>query len=268
MSVWLAIILGIVQGLTEFFPVSSSGHLALAGVMGGLHEADLVFDILLHLATLAAILVYFRHDWLQLFRLVFKNEPGDLPRWIPGYLVLATLPAVVVGFSMQDIIASLHNNVAVVGAMLIITGVVLLAGLLIRKQGVAYAEMTWLMAIAMGVAQAFAILPGISRSGSTIMLGVFLGLSRQASARFSFLMAVPVIAGAGVLAVKDLMEVPLADSVNLVVPYSAGCVAAFLSGFLALKFLMRLLNGSRFFYFGFYCLAVGVSAFVWGLLRS
>ncbi|MCB1043344.1 MAG: undecaprenyl-diphosphate phosphatase [Acidobacteria bacterium] len=266
MSLWLSFVLGIVQGLTEFFPVSSSGHLALAAWLGGQTEGDLTFDILVHLATLAAILVVFRHDWIQLARSVLMREHGDLPRQLPLYLILATLPAVVVGLGFKDRVLWVHDRPYMVGALLCVTGLWLLGGLWRQDGTKSYVDLGWTTALIIGLAQAVAVLPGISRSGATIMMGIYLGLNRRDSARFSFMLAVPVIAGAGLLAIKDLLEMPSDQWQQLWGAYGLGFAAAFVSGLLALRLLMWLLTGRRFFLFGVYCLVVGLTAVVWGWL--
>lgn len=260
MTLGVAIILGVLQGLTEFFPVSSSGHLALFGHWFGLEEADLTFDILVHLATLAAILVYFHKDWIQLFRLLLKKERGDLPANVLPYLIVSMVPAGLAGIFLKDHIHWVHGQIFWVGACLLVTGTALLWGLRHEDGKKPLAQMTWTIVIVMAVAQAFAILPGISRSGATIMAGVFLGMERRGAARFSFLMAVPVIGGAGLLAVKDLIENSQAMTADLWVAYTGGFIAALVSGFIALAFMMRLLEGKNFFYFGFYCLGMGAFA--------
>jgi len=264
MGVGLAIVLGILQGLTEFLPVSSSGHLVLFGTWFGQTESDVTFEILVHLATLLAILVFFREDWRQLLAMLRGRGTGDLPRHVILYLILATLPAVAVGLLLRHQMAAFHAHPAWVGACLLVTGALLLAGLRLKEEGLPFARMGWQVAILMGLAQAVAILPGISRAGSTIMVALFLGMRRDAAARFSFLMAVPVIAGAGLLTVLDLVRHAGSLSPDTLVAYGAGFVAAAASGFLALTFTMFLLRGRRFFHFGFYCLALGLAAILFG----
>lgn len=253
MTYALAVLLGILQGLTEFFPVSSSGHLALFGAWFGLEEPDLTFDILLHLATLAAIMAYFRKDWIAFFGRLLGKPAQEMPRLIVPYLIVATIPAVAVGYLFKDDVVSFHHHTEWVAICLFITGAALLSGLLIKDRAQPYRAMTWGMVLAMGVAQAAALLPGISRSGMTIMAGIFLGLERRASARFSFLMAAPVIVGAGTLAAIDLWTQPGGLTGLPWGTYTMGFAAAFISGFFALAFLMRLLAGNRFFVFGVYC---------------
>ena len=264
MGLGLAILLGIIQGLTEFLPVSSSGHLVLFGTWFGLAESDLTFEILVHLATLLAILVYFREDWRQLWGLLRGRGAGELPRLVILHLIIATLPAVIVGLLFHEHLAWFHGRPAWIGACLLVTGTILLAGLLIRREGLPLDRLSWLVALTMGMAQAVAILPGISRAGITIMTALFLGMQREAAARFSFLMAVPVIGGAGLLAVLDLASRAQAISSQTMLAYGAGFAAAALSGFFALTFVMFLLRGRRFFYFGLYCLTLGMAAILLG----
>ena len=260
MSLGVAIFLGVLQGLTEFFPVSSSGHLALFGHWFGLHEPDLTFDILLHLATLAAIVVYFRKDWVDLWNLCIGEKTSDFPKHLLPYLILSIIPAGLVGVFLKDHIEALHGYPYWVGIFLFVTGITLLCGLRIKGEGRPFEQLSPAMVAVIALAQAVAILPGISRSGATIMAALFLGMNKNAAARFSFLMAVPVIGGAGLLALIKVIAQSAAMSTGLWLAYGAGFVSAMVSGFFALAFLMRLLEGKRFFYFGFYCLAMGAVA--------
>lgn len=262
MSITVAIILGLVQGLTEFFPVSSSGHLVLLGLVLGHHTDEITFDILVHLATLVAIIVYFRKDCIAAVKQLAGRDQEGIPKKLWLLLFLATLPAAVTGLWLKDTVSTLHQHGAWVGFLLMVTGCVLLGGLCRSAPGKPYAHMTLGIAMAMGLAQVLAILPGMSRSGWTIMAGVFLGMERTASARFSFLMAIPVIGGAGLLAAKDLLErVSQAASIPWAA-YGAGALAALGAGLFALWFMMRLLEGRRFFWFGIYCLVVGLAAII------
>jgi len=260
MSIGLAVVLGILQGLTEFLPVSSSGHLALFGAWFGLEEPDLTFDILVHLATLAAIMVYFRRDWVQLVALLFRRGRGDFPPNVILLILVSMVPAGLVGIFLEEQVLWAHHRPAVVGSLLVLNGIVLLLGFRATDGHLSITAIGLPIVIAMGLAQACAIMPGISRSGATIMCAVFMGMARKDAARFSFLMAVPVIGGAGILAAKDLLEAGSDQLLRLWPAYSAGFIAALISGFLALAFLMRLLEGRRFFLFGFYCLALGALA--------
>jgi undecaprenyl-diphosphatase len=256
MTLLLAILLGLIQGLTEFLPISSSGHLALFGKWFGLGEADINFDIILHLATLVAILLVYRKDVLKLAMAPFKKDREGLV--LTGFLVLATLPAAVIGILFKDELSFFHNHTLWVALFLTITGVILLGGFFFKEErNQALSGLTVLQVLVMGFAQAFAILPGISRSGMTIMAGIFLGLNKEEAARFSFLMALPAISGAGILMARDLQVEHLS---TMMVPYSLGFLCAFVSSLAALKLLLFILKGRRFFFFGFYCFAMAVLA--------
>lgn len=261
MTLGLAIFLGILQGLTEFFPVSSSGHLALFGHWFGLAEADLQFEILVHLATLVAILVYFRHDWVQLVQNFFgMKNAGDFPKWMWVYVGLSMIPAALVGIFLKDTIAHFHGEPWFVGLCLIATGTALFFGKKVTAEGLPMTQFSLKICIIMGLVQALAVLPGVSRSGSTILAGVFAGMSRHAAARFSFLMAVPVIGGAGFLEVLKLYKNAETMPPGMMTAYLAGSAAALISGFVALRFLMSWLEGRRFFDFCYYCWAMGAVA--------
>jgi len=253
----LAGILGVIQGLTEFFPVSSSGHLALFNYWFGLPSEDLTFEILVHLATLAAIVTYFRKDWWQLARSIFQKDSGDLPRRVVPYLLVSMIPAALAGIFASDKVMWMNRRPLAIGICLLFMGICLLLGLRARPAKFDLRHLPWAIVLAMAFAQALAILPGISRSGITILCGLFLGLEKGAAARFSFLMAVPVIGGAGLLTAIDLLEKSAQITAGQWMAYSIGFACATLSGFFALAFLMRLLEGKRFFHFGWYCLAIG-----------
>lgn len=256
----LACILGILQGLTEFFPVSSSGHLALFSFWFGFQNEDLTFEILVHMATLAAIITYFRRDWIQLFKTLVGKDKGDLPPLIIPYLIVSMIPAGLAGVLGSDGVVWMNHQPVAIGLCLILMGTLLLAGLRAPKGERPLAKMTWTIVLGMALVQALAILPGISRSGITILAGVFLGLQKPAAARFSFLMAVPVIGGAGLLTALDLWKNAHAIQAEQWLAYGVGFISALISGFFALAFLMKLLNGNRFFHFGWYCLALGMIA--------
>lgn len=254
MTLLIAILLGLIQGLTEFFPVSSSGHLALFGSWLGLEQADINFDILVHLATLGAIAIVYRGDVKNLALVPISRDGKDLK--LLGKLVLATLPAAVLGLLFKDHVEWFHNQTAWVAVFLLVTGLVLLSGLL--KTGNARGtlqELTPLGVLAIGFAQALAILPGISRSGMTIMMGLMLGLKKEEAARFSFLMALPAIGGAGILMISDL-DPSRWSQLGWV--YVSGFLVAFVASLVALKFLLYLLDGKRFFHFGWYCLGLAL----------
>ncbi|MCB1050703.1 MAG: undecaprenyl-diphosphate phosphatase [Acidobacteria bacterium] len=259
-----ALWLGIIQGVTEFLPISSSGHLALFGAWFGLEEPDLTFDILVHTATLAAIIFTFRQEVWATIRSAFLQPNERVPSRIIPYLILASIPAGLVGILGKSYIAGVHAQPIWVGVLLILNGIMLLGGQKLSEGKRHLQEIGIAQVVVMGLAQALAVLPGISRSGSTILAGVASDLHKESAARFSFLMAIPVIAGAELLDARHLLKTGIPE--GLILPYTIGFLAALVSGLCALKLLMWLLKGKRFFQFGWYCLGFGGLAIILHLI--
>lgn len=242
-----AIILGVVQGLTEFLPVSSSAHLAIAQeFLPSFSQPGLLFDVIIHLGTTLAVIYYFRA------RILIITVREAL------ILGLATVPAVVFGFLFKDMLESMFQNMPIVGITLMVTGI--LNFLVNKAQGVIKKVGAW-DAILIGVAQAIAILPGISRSGSTIFAGVSLGIERKKAAEFSFLMSIPAILGANVL---QLYSHGTREVFSFA--YLAGFLAAFIVGLLSINILLKLLTERKFSIFGVYCLILGALTLAASLL--
>jgi undecaprenyl-diphosphatase len=238
--------MGIVQGLTEFLPVSSSGHLIIVPYLLGWHDPfidSLAFSVMLHVGTLLALLIYFWADWLRLVPAglaalrdrSFRNHPDRRLAWL---LVASTIPAAIVGFLFNDIIESNVREVGLVAFTLVIGGGIL--WLADRRGGRAkgVADVSFPVATGIGIAQALALVPGISRSGISISAARFAGLDREAAARFSFLMATPVTAGAAVFELRKVVTGEAGVDVS-VEPLIVGMVAAFISGMLAIGVLLR-----------------------------
>ncbi len=248
MSYISSILLGILQGLTEFFPVSSSGHLVIAqSLIPGFNQPGVLFDVVLHAGTLLAIVVRFRRTILA----ITKN-----------YLLLiliGTIPAVIVGLFFQSAIEKFFDSIYLVGVALLITG---LMNLLTNKTQSIKGKFNKVNAFRVGLAQALAIIPGISRSGSTIFAGTRLGLEKKKAAEFSFLLSIPAVLGANVLQFITHAQ----GSDQNVIFYLAGFLAAFLSGCLAINIVLRVLLSKKFIYFGIYCLSLGGLILVLGSL--
>lgn len=265
-----AILLGILQGLTEFLPVSSSGHLVLAQQFLGLNEPLVFFDVMLHVGTLAAVLVVYREAIVRLavggFSAVFefwkqpsaaRHTSAEL-RFI-GLIGLGAIPTGIIAVVFKTELESFFHDVRLVSVMLILTGVVLQLPRL-RRRGSGLPDninppiKTW-HAPLIGIAQGCAITPGISRSGTTISLSLFLGIPAKTAAEYSFLLSIPAILGAVALKVRDLGEtlIPL----HIV---GAGMLAAFIVGYVALRFLLVMLNRGRFSVFSYYCIILGGAA--------
>lgn len=240
MNIFWSVILGFVQGLTEFLPVSSSAHLVIVQhFVPGFSQSGVLFDVVLHLATLLAVLIYY-------WKIIFK-----LDRKYYALIIIGTIPAGLAGVFFQDALEKSFGDFKMVGYELILTGIIniLIDKTLGVKKALNYMDSIWI-----GIAQAIAIIPGISRSGSTIFAGVKLGISKKEAAQFSFLLSVPAILGAGILQVKSY------GFTNIGNPwvYIAGSIAAFVSGLWSIKLVLKSLSEKKFGVFGIYCIVLGV----------
>jgi len=250
------IILAIIQGIAEFLPISSSGHLVIVGaLMGELSESP-TMEIILHAGTLGSILVVY---WKRILDLLTSD------RRVIGLMVVGTIPAVIVGLTIKRNFEYLLRSPILVGAMLIVTGVFLIVLGRLKPRDGDYQKLSLLDAFWIGCFQAFAILPGVSRSGSTILGGRLLGLKNDDSVTFSFLLAIPAICGATVLALKDLVEQQEAGTPML---YShlqliVGAMVAFLVGIAALKWLIRWSRLDRLHWFAYWCIPMGFIVVIW-----
>lgn len=249
MSYLDAVLLGILQGLTEFLPVSSSGHLVLTEAILGVKEPGVSFELLLHLGTLLAVLVYFRNQIMRLAKSIFNSEM-KVERRMLSFLVIGTIPAGLAGLLLNDFFEEAFSNPLLTSAMLIATGFILLSTSFVKQSD---KPVMLLSAVIIGIGQAVAIMPGISRSGSTIATGMLLGVKPKEAAEFSFLLAIPVILGAVVLKSNELLAL---DS-SLAPQYLLGTVLAFVFGLLAVIILMRIIRQGRFAGFAYYCFAAG-----------
>jgi undecaprenyl-diphosphatase len=256
-----AVVLGLIQGLTEFLPVSSSGHLALAEALFGLPPGDLLFEIVVHVATLLAVVAYYRGELLQIlagFARPGGNEVAGMSswRWL-GLLVIGTLPAVIVGLTLAARIEAAFGDYSTIGFSLLATGTLLfstrtLSGVL-RRLGAG-------RALAIGCAQAVAILPGVSRSGATIATALWLGVEREQAARFSFFLALPAITGAFILQLVKALKSGSLPGVHDWGPLVVAFVVAGVSGYVAVGLLLRALARRHFALFGIWCWLVGLAA--------
>lgn len=251
-----ALLLGLAQGLTEFFPVSSSGHLAmLQALFGGRESGGLLFEVGVHVATLFAIAFYYRARIAELLRGFFFRDREALE--YVGKLAVATTPAVVIGLGAKDFIEAQFGNPVMVGGLLLTTGVIVMSTRWTAPKASAPVP-GWGAALLIGCAQAFAILPGISRSGSTVAMALLLGVAPLAAAEFAFLLGIIAIAGAAVLMIPDLQSAQLSAMTDL----SIGGAAALVSGLVAIWLFVRMLDRSLFHHWAWYCWGVG-GAFLW-----
>lgn len=254
MNYFSAIFLGILQGVTEFLPISSSGHLVLAEFYLGIREAGLAFDVFLHLGTLLGVLLYFRRDFFLMITALLNPHvlgEGAVPqRRLFYYICLGTVPAVVAGYFFKDTAETVFRSPYFVAATLAGAGLLLLAADRAGKHLRDMKSIGFFDAVLIGVFQAFALMPGVSRSGITMTAGLMLGLNRMSAARFSFLLSVPVIFGAGVYNMPDIIR-------HGSVPgqmgfYISGFAAAAVSGYLVIAFLLRFIQTHSFAVFAYY----------------
>ena len=262
MDIIEAIILGIIQGLTEFLPVSSSGHLELAKAILGdtsVPEESLTFTVVLHFATALSTLVIFRKEVTEIIKGLFQFKWNDEFKFSLK-IVISMIPAVFVGLLFEEQLESFFGGkIALVGSMLLLTAILLL---LADRAKNTDKEVSFTNSLLIGISQAIAMLPGISRSGATISTSVLLGIDRTKAARFSFLMVVPLIFGK---IAKDILGGDLSFQSSEMISISAGFVAAFVAGLLACKWMIALVKKSKLIYFSIYCAIVGVIAIVYTL---
>ncbi len=267
MNIIQSFLLGIVQGLTEFIPVSSTAHLILVPwLLGWDTKPDFatfkfVFDILVQLGTLAAVIAYFWKDLLNIAGAVLgglaRGKPFEATEARLGWLiVIATIPAVVVGLLFKDFFESLHNSPVIVAAILIATAGLLLVSEQMGRQTRRLDSITWRDAVIIGIAQSFALFPGVSRSAATISGGLIRDLDRPAAARFSFLMSIPALLAAGTVGVKDLVGLP--HFTTYLPPLAIGFLAAAVVGFVSIRWLLNYLAGHPMNVFAWYRIAAGV----------
>jgi undecaprenyl-diphosphatase len=265
MDILEAIVLGVIQGLTEFLPVSSSGHLELAKAILGdtsVPEESLTFTVVLHFATALSTLVIFRKEVAEILKGLFQFKWNDQTKFSLK-IVISMIPAVVVGLLFEEQLeAFFGGKILLVGVMLLVTAILLL---LADKAKNTNKEVSFTNSVIIGISQAIAMLPGISRSGATISTSVLLGIDRTKAARFSFLMVVPLIFGK---IGKDVLSGDLNFQSSEMLPISAGFIAAFLAGILACKWMIALVKKSKLSYFSLYCAIVGFIAIGYALFLA
>jgi undecaprenyl-diphosphatase len=281
MTLIQAILLGVIQGLTEFLPVSSSGHLVISQKLFGLTEPGIAFDISVHLGTLAAVVIFFWRELVEVsaaavgglrrvlarearFATLFREEPNFR---LAMLLAAGSVPTAIIGILLQTVSEQLFGSLSLAGGMLLVTGLILVGtGVLLwltrgaEERRKRMSGFTLGIALAIGTVQGLAIIPGISRSGSTIAAGLLFGLDRRTAGTYSFLLSIPAIVGAaGLHLLLDGL-----DDVHLL-PMLTGVVVSFVVGILSLGLLMRVVSRGRLYLFAPYCLLVGLAVLVFGL---
>lgn len=256
-----AAILGLIQGLTEFLPVSSSGHLVIFQNLLGLHEPGITLEVMLHLGTLFSVLWVFYKDFLGLFS--FWNDSNQ--RHFLLLLITGLLVTTVLGLLVSNYVAIIFESTLIVGIMLLVTGGILKLLTVLPVGTKTAKEMSYKDALWIGLLQTFAVLPGISRSGTTIMAAVWRGLDRETAIRYSFMLSAPLIFGASLLEMRDMLSVGLDNT--LLQNYIVGGLVAFLSGIVAIKLFIKILSGQKFYYFAYYCWGLGILVIAVSLTR-
>ena len=268
MDIIQAIILGLVQGASEFVPISSSGHLVLVPWLLGWPQPSLVFDTVVHWGTLVAVLAYFWHDFVVLAsawgRSLASRSLGEPEARIAWLIIVGTVPAALMGYVGEDFFESLFAAPAWVAGLLLVTGLILALSEWLGKRRKEPCQLTFSDSLIIGIAQGCAIAPGISRSGATIAAGLFRGLKREAAARYSFLLATPIIFGAGLLKLLDLFKTE--NVAAHLPPLVLGFLTAVLSGYLCIRFLLSYLQRGRLYAFAIYCWMAGGACLLTAIL--
>lgn len=257
-----AIVLGVLQGLTEFFPVSSSGHLVLAQSLLGVNPPGVSFEVMVHLATVFSVAVLYRRRLAALALGVFRFQRDALV--YTGMLLLASVPAAVAGTTLAGAVGRAFDRPLVAAFNLLVTGVVVYATRWLIDRG-NRRDPGWAGSLGVGVAQAFALLPGISRSGLTVAAALWHRSGREAAAEFSFLLSIPAILGASVLELPGLAD---AGELIQVLPLATAALAAFLAGIVAIQLFVRWLRVGHFHRFAYYCWLVGGSFILYSLVTA
>ncbi|MEW6616237.1 MAG: undecaprenyl-diphosphatase UppP [Thermodesulfobacteriota bacterium] len=273
MTVLQAIALGILQGLTEFLPVSSSGHLVIAQhYLKGFNQPGVLFDVLLHMGTLFAVLMYYWRDIIGILRsfITKVDAPGsrknvdcnsyDSQRKLGLLIIVGTIPTAILGFFFKDYVVILFSSVKLTACMLIVTGILLAIADRVKERKRKVSSLTFKDSVFIGFVQGLSITPGISRSGSTIATGLFRKIDGKDAAKFSFLLSIPAVLGAIVL------EIPQASHIQAgeIPAYLLGTLSAMLTGILAIKFLIRTLKQEKLRYFAYYCWLLGSVVIAFG----
>ena len=273
MDILQAIIIGLVQGLTEFLPVSSSAHLIFTQQALGLSDVGLAFDVLLHVGTLVAVVAYFFSDIISMIKGFFlslidlkdgkfmeevRRDPYKKLAWLT---IIATIPVGIVGVLFNDLVESLFTGITVPAFFLLITGCLLYVSQRMNSGGIDLSNITLKEALIMGCGQALAVMPGLSRSGTTIAAGLFSGLDKEFAAKFSFILSIPAILGAGVFQLKDLSGGNVEIEACI-----AGFIVAVISGYLAISVLLKIVREKSLDIFAYYCWIVGIIVLIGSLI--
>jgi len=268
MPLYQAIILAIIQGLTEFLPVSSTAHLTLFPWFLGWKDPGLTFDVALHAGTLVAVLVYFWRIWVDMLLAAAGQGKGSAAeieekRRLFWYLVIGTIPGGIAGYLLERRAEDEFRTPLVIAAAMIVVALLMWAGERFSRREESLGQVTFLDSIVVGIAQAFAVIPGVSRSGVTMTAGLFRNMTRETAARFSFLLSTPLIAGAALKKGLEIRHEGLPPEMKL--PFAVGIIVSGLVGYVVIAWLIRYLERRTFTVFIVYRLALGVVVLAWGL---
>lgn len=255
MNYFEAILLGLIQGLTEILPVSSSGHLVLSEHLLNVKVPGVLFELMVHFGTLMSVLIYFRKRIISLIKSLFVSEMQDDRRMV-FYLIIGTIPAVIAVVFFKDFFEQAFSSPVMTSVMLLATGLILISTSFVK---IGNHNVGLFRAVIIGIGQALAILPGISRSGTTISAGLFAGVKPLAAAEYSFIMVIPAIIGAVVFKFSDLVSL----NTDMLGQYLIATLVAFLSGLLAVYVILEFIRKGKFKYFGFYCLIIGAFGLIY-----
>ncbi|MGB4430015.1 MAG: undecaprenyl-diphosphatase UppP [Thermacetogeniaceae bacterium] len=262
MTIWQSVVMGLVQGLGEFLPISSSAHLVLVPWFFNWLDPGLTFDIALHIGTLIAVIAYFWRDWVKLIRGAFQGTKSNEGRLF-WYLVLATIPGAIMGLLLEEKAETVFRNPVLIAVMLIVLGVILYWADRKGRKLTDVNNISLGQSLMIGISQALAIIPGVSRSGITMTTGLLLGLTREGAARFSFLLSAPVIFGAGLIKVPDILANP--GMINT--PFLIGMLVSALSGAASIGFLLKYVQKKDFLPFVWYRFLLGSVVLLVALMR-
>ena len=258
MNIFNAIILGIIQGLTEFLPISSSGHLVIFQKLLGFQQQQLLFDCALHIGTLLAVFMYFSKDIKRLFDSVVHYREANSEFLLLKDIITGSIPTAIIGLLFKDYFERVFDSALIAGIMLCVTGIFVGATKFIPEGS--KKRVGLINSILIGIAQGIAIIPGISRSGATITCALMCKIDREVAFRFSFLLSIPAILGAFAL---EAIEI---EQINNIIPLILGTISSAIVGLLALRFLNGLIKKGHLYYFSPYCLAVGIGTVIYCLL--
>jgi undecaprenyl-diphosphatase len=270
MQLLIAVLLAVIQGLTEYVPISSSGHLAVTQLLLGFEEPPVAFDVVLHLGTLIAVLIYYRTDVLGMIRSLGKLSTVFRPSWdtenpqkLFVLLIIATIPTAVIGFVLKSQVESAFSSLNHIAWEFVIGGAMMIFTVFLKNGDRGLEEMKVRDALCIGLFQGLALFPAISRSGSTITAALFLGLNPKLAARFSFLLSIPAILGAVIFEIPDI-EKAIVGTHDLFLYLLSGIIAGVI-GYFTIRPLIRIISTSRFWWFGIYCVIAGIAllAYLW-----